>query len=142
MSFVVLMLRHPPSSPLFPYTTLFRSPVFAGDAPYDLASDPTYQAALAGQASRPAALLGRAIDVSLATAAFPFDTSSGAHLAILGPGSAAAEVLDVAARGVAAHHAPGTARFVIASLVPACDGLVGALATEIGRRHEVTMVNQ
>lgn len=117
-------------------------PVFAGDAPYDLASDPTYQAALAGQASRPAALLGRAIDVSLATAAFPFDTSSGAHLAILGPGSAAAEVLDVAARGVAAHHAPGTARFVIASLVPACDGLVGALATEIGRRHEVTMVNQ
>src|SRR5690606_40704158 len=76
MSFVVLMLRHPPSSPLFPYTTLFRSPVFAGDAPYDLASDPTYQAALAGQASRPAALLGRAIDVSLATAAFPFDTSS------------------------------------------------------------------
>ena len=29
----VLMLRRPPSSPLFPYTTLFRSAVFPGAPP-------------------------------------------------------------------------------------------------------------
>ncbi|MBB2945696.1 hypothetical protein FB565_005454 [Actinoplanes lutulentus] len=115
--------------------------VFAGYAHQHLADDPTYRAALTGRSSRPTALLGRVIDVSLSTAAFPLDSSPGRHLAILGSYSGGAEVLDAAARSVAACHAPRSTRFVIASLVAEGDDLATALATEIGHRQEVVVVD-
>jgi len=115
--------------------------IFAGYAHQHLADDPTYRAALAGRAGRPAALVGRVIDVNLSTAAFPLDSSPGRHLAIFGSQASGSEVLDAAARSVAAFHAPRTARFVIASLVAEGDELARALAAEIAHRQEVVTVD-
>ena len=115
--------------------------IFAGYARQHLVDDPTYRAALAGRAGRPAALVGRVIDVNLSSAAFPLDASPGRHLAIFGSQPAGAEVLEAAARSVAAFHAPRTARFVISSLVAEGDELAKALAVEIGHRQEVAVVN-
>ena len=115
--------------------------IFAGYAHQHLADDPTYRAALAGRAGRPAALVGRVIDVNLSTAAFPLDASPGRHLAIFGSQAVGAEVLEAAARSVAAFHAPRTVRFVISSLVAEGDELAKDLAVEIGHRQEVAVVN-
>jgi hypothetical protein len=115
--------------------------VFAGYAHQHLADDPTYRAALAGRAGRPAALVGRVIDVNLSTAAFPLDASPGRHLAVFGSQAVGAEVLQAAARSVAAFHAPRTVRFVISSLVAEGDELAKDLAVEIGHRQEVAVVN-
>jgi len=115
--------------------------VFAGYANQHLADDPTYRAALAGRAARPAALVGRVLDVNLSTATFPLDTSPGRHLAIFGAQASGSEVLDAAVRSVAAFHSPRTTRFVIASLVAEGDQLAEALAAEIGHRQEVVVVD-
>ncbi|GIF25264.1 hypothetical protein BJ973_007516 [Actinoplanes tereljensis] len=115
--------------------------IFAGYAHQHLADDPTYRAALAGRAARPAALVGRVIDVNLSTAAFPLDSSPGRHLAIFGSQASGSEVLDAAARSVAAFHPPRTTRFVIASLVAEGDQLAERLAAEIGPRQDVTLVD-
>lgn len=115
--------------------------IFAGYAHQHLADDPTYRAALAGRVSRPAALIGRVIDVNLTTAAFPLDSSPGRHLAIFGSQASGSEVLDAAARSVAAFHPPRTTRFVIASLVAEGDDLARALADEIAHRQEVVVVD-
>ena len=115
--------------------------IFAGYAHQHLADDPTYRAALAGRAGRPAALLGRVIDVGLSTAAFPLDASPGRHLAIFGSQAVGAQVLEAAARSVAAFHSPRTARFVISSLVAEGDELAKDLAVEIGHRQEVVSVD-
>jgi hypothetical protein len=115
--------------------------IFAGYAQQHLADDPTFRAALAGRAGRPAALVGRVIDVNLSTAAFPLDASPGRHLAIFGSLATGAEVLDAAARSVAAFLPLGTARFVIASLVAEGDELAKELAVEIGHRQEVAVVD-
>ncbi len=114
--------------------------IFAGYAHQHLADDPTYRAALAGRVGRPAALVGRIIDVAMSTAAFPLDASPGRHLAVFGSQPAGAELLAAAARGVAACHPPRTARFVLSSLVADGDELVKALAEEIGHRQEVVVV--
>jgi DNA segregation ATPase FtsK/SpoIIIE, S-DNA-T family len=115
--------------------------IFAGYARQHLVDDPTYRAALAGRAGRPAALVGRVIDVNLSSAAFPLDASPGRHLAIFGSQTAGAEVLEAAARSVAAFHPPRTARFVICSLVAEGDEIAKSLAVEIGHRQEVLVVN-
>jgi DNA segregation ATPase FtsK/SpoIIIE, S-DNA-T family len=115
--------------------------IFAGYAHQHLADDPTYRAAMAGRAGRPAALVGRVIDVNLSSAAFPLDASPGRHLAIFGSHAVGAEVLEAAARSVAAFHAPRTARFVISSLVAEGDELAKDLAVEIGHRQEVVVVS-
>ena len=114
--------------------------VFAGYAHQHLNDDPSYRAALAGRLTRPAALVGRHIDVPLSTATFPLDTTPGRHLAILGPSATGADVLDAAARGVAAHHAPRTARFVITSLVAEGDDIAAALADDLAGVQEVERV--
>ncbi len=114
--------------------------IFAGYAEQHLADDPTYRAALAGRVARPAAMLGRVIDVALSTAAFPLDSSPGRHLAILGSQTAGAAVLDAAARSLAACHPPRTARFVIVSLVAEGDAPAAALAAEIGHRQDVEVL--
>jgi hypothetical protein len=115
--------------------------IFAGYAQQHLVDDPTYRAALAGRGSRPAALVGRVIDVNLTTAAFPLDSSPGRHLAVFGSQASGSEVLDAAARSVAAFHAPRTTRFVIASLVAEGDDLARALAAELAHRQEVVVVD-
>jgi DNA segregation ATPase FtsK/SpoIIIE, S-DNA-T family len=115
--------------------------VFAGYAHQHLNDDPTYRAALAGRSARPTALLGRNIDVALTTATFPLDTTPGRHLAVLGPSAAGAELLDAAVRGLAAHHPPRTARFVISSLVAEGDGLAAALAADLREWQEVETVD-
>nr|WP_239127268.1 FtsK/SpoIIIE domain-containing protein [Asanoa siamensis] len=114
--------------------------VFAGYAHQHLNDDPTYRAALAGRATRPAALVGRHIDVPLSTATFPLDTAPGRHLAVIGPSAAGAGVLDAAARAVAAHHAPRTARFVISSLVAEGDEIAQQLARDLAERQDVEIV--
>jgi len=115
--------------------------IFAGYARQHLADDPTYRAALAGRGGRPAALLGRVIDVGLSSAAFPLDSSPGRHLAVFGSRPDGAEVLEAAARSVAAFHSPRTTRFVISSLVAEGDEIAKALAVEIGHRQEVVVVD-
>jgi len=115
--------------------------IFAGYAHQHLADDPTYRSALAGRAARPAALVGRVIDVSLSTAAFPLDSSPGRHLAIFGSSASGSEVLDAAARSVAAFHQPRTTRFVISSLVAEGDRLAEALAADLGHRQDVSLVD-
>lgn len=115
--------------------------VFAGYAHQHLDDDPVYQAVLARPSARPAALLGRTIDVPLSTASFPLDTSPGRHLAILGPSPVGADVLDAAARSLAAHHAARTVRFVIASLIADGDERAAALAASLVHRQEVETVD-
>jgi hypothetical protein len=115
--------------------------VFAGYAAQHLDNDPTYRAVLRGRAMRPTVLLGRAIDVPLSTATFPLDTTPGRHLAVLGPSAVGADLLDAAARGLAAQHAPGSARFVIASLVADGDEVAAALAADLADRHPVAAVD-
>ncbi|GAA2644112.1 FtsK/SpoIIIE domain-containing protein [Paractinoplanes durhamensis] len=115
--------------------------IFAGYAHQHLSDDPTYRAALAGRSARPAALVGRVIDVNLSTAAFPLDSSPGRHLAIFGSQASGSEVLDAAARSVAAFHPPRTTRFVISSLVAEGDHLAERLAAEIAPRQDVVLVD-
>lgn len=114
--------------------------VFAGYAHQHLNDDPTFRAALAGRATRLAALLGRHIDVPLSTAAFPLDTAPGRHLAVIGPSTTGAAVLDAAARSVAAHHAPRTARFVIVSMIAEGDEVAAQLGRDLAERQEVELV--
>ncbi|GAB3149363.1 FtsK/SpoIIIE domain-containing protein [Micromonospora sonneratiae] len=115
--------------------------IFAGYAQPQLDDDPTYLAALAGRSDRPAALLGRIVDLTGRTAVFPLDPIPGRHLVILGPDPAGAGILRTAARSVAAHHSSGTARFVVASLTPETDGPATALAGELGQRQNVEYVD-
>ncbi|MFC0533455.1 FtsK/SpoIIIE domain-containing protein [Phytohabitans kaempferiae] len=105
--------------------------VFEGYAHQYLEDDPTYRAALAMTPARPAALVGRVIDVPLSTATFPLDASPGRHLAVLGPSTYGADILDAAARSLAAHHPAGTARFVVSSLVADGDAAAHALTAHL-----------
>lgn len=114
--------------------------VFAGYAAQYLAEDPTYRAALAGRSGRPTALVGRVVDVGLSTAGFAFDASPGRHLAVFGS-QAGAQLLDAAARSVAVQHAPGTARFVVCSLVAEGDPIAAALVAELSRYQECVPVD-
>jgi len=79
--------------------------VFLGTATYQLPDEP-YEA--------PTVLIGRRLDVELTTLAHPLD----GHLAVVGPSDAGADILDSAARSLAAQYAPGTARFLLAPLAP------------------------
>jgi hypothetical protein len=115
--------------------------IFAGYAHQHLADDPTFRAVLEGRAGRPAALVGRVIDVPLSTAAFALDASPGRHLAVFGSRPEGAQVLEAAARSVAAFHSLGTTRFVICSLVAEGDKLAKDLADEISHRQEVVQVD-
>jgi DNA segregation ATPase FtsK/SpoIIIE, S-DNA-T family len=104
--------------------------VFAGYAQQHLAGDPAYQDLKAGAGHR-AMLLGRAVDVGLSTATFPIDTSPGRHLAVLGPSEAGADVVDAAARSLAAQHEPGTVHFLVASLVAVANPVARQLVADL-----------
>ncbi|GGM30005.1 FtsK/SpoIIIE domain-containing protein [Micromonospora yangpuensis] len=115
--------------------------VFAGDARPSLRNDPRYRAALLGRAAEPAALLGRAVDVARSTVAVPLGPAAGRNLAVLGPGLAAAQLLVTAARATAAHHPPGTARFVIAALTEEARAAAAGLAGGLTGQHTVEIVD-
>lgn len=104
--------------------------VFDGYAHQHLADDPLYQGLKAG-ADRRAMLVGRAIDVPRSTAVFPVDTKPGRHLAVLGPSEMGADVVDAAARSLAAQHEPGTVRFLVASLVVAGNPVARQLVADL-----------
>ncbi|MER7891884.1 FtsK/SpoIIIE domain-containing protein [Micromonospora sp. NPDC094482] len=115
--------------------------VFAGYARPLLRNDPRYRAAVAGQVHAPAALLGRTVDVGRSTSAVPLGPAAGRNLAVLGPGPEAARLLVTAARSTAAHHPPGSARFVVAVPDPNCRVLAEALTTELAARQTARMVD-
>ncbi|WLS47266.1 FtsK/SpoIIIE domain-containing protein [Micromonospora profundi] len=115
--------------------------VFAGYARPLLGNDPRHRAALAGQAHGPAALLGRAVDVARTTVAVPLGPAAGRNLAVLGSGPAAGGLLATAARSTAAHHPPGTARFLLAAPDPGARPLVEALTAELADRHPASIVD-
>ena len=105
--------------------------VFQGYAPQHLP-------ATLPRGSTPTAYLGRIIDVPLSLAAFPIDSGPGRHLAVLGPSELGADLLDAAARSLAAQVEPGTVHFGLTSTVPAVRPIVAALeATLRERGHKV-----
>ncbi|MER5457831.1 FtsK/SpoIIIE domain-containing protein [Micromonospora sp. NPDC002389] len=115
--------------------------VFAGYAYPSLRNDPRHRSAESGQTLAPAALLGRAVDVARSTVMVPLGPAAGRNLAVLGPRPEATRLLATAARSTAAHHPPGTARFVIA--VPDSESRSSAddLARELAHRHPVETVD-
>ncbi len=115
--------------------------VFAGWARPSLRNDPHYRAAFAGRARGPVALLGRAVDPSRSTVTVPLGAGAGRNLAVLGPGAEAVALLATAARSVAAHHAPGTGRFVVASLAAEATPVADALAADLAGQHRVERVD-
>lgn len=115
--------------------------VFAGYARPLLGNDPGYRAALAGQSLAPAALLGRAVNVARSTAAVPLGPAAGRNLAVLGPRPEGARLLAMAARSTAAHHPPGTARFMVAAPDAEAGSLADDLVTELAERHPVQKVD-
>ncbi|MFF3852070.1 cell division protein FtsK [Micromonospora sp. NPDC002575] len=115
--------------------------VFAGWARPSLRNDPHYRAAFAGRARGPVALLGRAVDLSRSTVMVPLGAGAGRNLAVLGPGAEAVALLATAARSVAAHHPPGTGRFVVASLATEAAPVADALAADLAGQHRVERVD-
>ncbi|GAB3856109.1 hypothetical protein GCM10029963_51910 [Micromonospora andamanensis] len=115
--------------------------VFAGYARPLLTNDPRYRAAVAGQPVAPAALLGRAVDVARSSATVPFGPAAGRNLAVLGPRPGACRLLATAAHSTAAHHAEGTARFVVAAPDVEAGPLADALVAELAGRHRVDRVD-
>ncbi len=115
--------------------------VFAGYARPLLGNDPRHRAAVAGQALAPAALLGRVVDVARSTAAVPLGPAAGRNLAVLGPRPEAARLLATAASSTAVHHAPGSARFVVAAPDAEARSLADDLAAELAERHPVDTVD-
>ncbi len=86
----------------------------------------------------PTAFLGRVIDVPLSLAAFPVDASPGRHLAVIGPSEHGADILDAAARSLAAQVEPCTVHFGLSCSVPAVQPIVAALETALrDRGHKV-----
>ncbi|MGB2569345.1 FtsK/SpoIIIE domain-containing protein [Micromonospora citrea] len=115
--------------------------VFAGWARPLLRNDPRMRTAVAGRAGGVEALLGRAVDVARTTVAVPLGPVAGRNLAVLGPGAEAARLLVTAVRSTAAHHPPGTARFVLAPLADGSAALAERLAAELADRHRVETVD-
>ena len=100
--------------------------VFEGFATQRLPATPDLAGGMA-----PTAYLGRVVDVPLSLAGFPLDATPGRHLAVLGPSETGADILDAAARSLAAQHDPGTVHFVLAPLVAAILPLAHQLAEDL-----------
>jgi DNA segregation ATPase FtsK/SpoIIIE, S-DNA-T family len=110
--------------------------VFAGYAEHHIEDDP-YFAALSPQVRRRQALVGRAVDIGLPTVGFGLDAVPGRHVAVLGTSIVGADLLHAATLGLARQHAPGSARFVLASFAAAADEVVDELvATLTAARHD------
>ena len=119
--------------------------VFSGYSAQHLDDDPLYKALKedAALVGRPAALLGRAVDVAMSTVAFALDGVPGRHLAVLGPSGEGADILVAAARSLAVQHRAGAVRFVLANLVPELGVHVEDLAKELrAAGHEAHIVDK
>ncbi|MCN0176913.1 FtsK/SpoIIIE domain-containing protein [Salinispora arenicola] len=118
--------------------------VFAGYAEQHPDQDPTF-VSLTPDVRRRRALVGRAVAVGLPTAGFTLDATPGSHLAVLGTSPVGADVLYAATASLARQHAPGTARFLLAPLVPAADDASDATVEAIaaaGHPHETISAAQ
>jgi hypothetical protein len=114
-------------------------PVFVGHAPARLADDPTYQS-LKPPVVRPTVLVGRVVDTALSTAAFSLDASPGRHVAVLGRGDDAVQILTQAAISLAAQHDPGSVTFTLLPLVAAADRAAAGLRDElVAAGHKVIL---
>ncbi|MFI5840812.1 FtsK/SpoIIIE domain-containing protein [Catenuloplanes sp. NPDC051500] len=94
----------------------------------------------------PAVLLGRPMSARNASGppppvAFPLDAAPGRHLAIIGADPQAPDLLHAATRSISAHHAPGTARFLVCTLIADAEPHADALTTALARRHEVEQLD-
>jgi len=115
--------------------------VFAGYAEQRL-DEAVLEAVLGPATGAPAALLGRTIDVELSPTAFTLDRGPGRHLAVIGPSRTALDVLDAAARSVAAQHEPGTASFLLVPAAPDTAEAAAALQSELTKRgHRVEVLD-
>lgn len=94
--------------------------VFKGYEAAHVEDDPTF-AGLRPGGRRPLALVGRTVDVEGTSALFMMDATPGRHLAVVGTSATGAEVLRAATLSLARQHAPGDARFLLASLVTAAE---------------------
>ncbi|MET8199306.1 FtsK/SpoIIIE domain-containing protein [Micromonospora taraxaci] len=94
--------------------------VFKGYEAARVENEPTF-AGLRPGGRRPMALVGRTVDVHGTTALFLMDATPGRHLAVVGTAPTGADVLRAATVSLARQHAPGDARFQVASLVTAAD---------------------
>lgn len=79
----------------------------------------------------PEAHLGRFIDVTLSPATFRLDATPGRHLAVLGPSELGADLLDGAARSLAAQITPGQVPFVVLSRVATVAGVPARLVDDL-----------
>jgi DNA segregation ATPase FtsK/SpoIIIE, S-DNA-T family len=86
---------------------------------------------------RPSAYLGHAVDVPLTPVTFAFDPAPGRHVAVIGPSEVGADLLDAAARSLAAQHAIGAVRFVVAPVVAAADEVGTLLAADLAQAGHV-----
>jgi hypothetical protein len=115
--------------------------VFAGYAEHHVEDDPAYRR-LSASVRRRQALVGRAVDVGLPAAGFTLDASPGRHVAVLGPSVVGADILHAAAVSLARQHAPGTATFVVASLIAAADAAADETVDKVqGANHLVEIVD-
>ncbi len=96
--------------------------VFQGFAEQHVEEDPAFARLTPGVRHR-GLLVGRHVDVASSTARFGLDATPGRHLAVLGPDPVGGDVLHAATAGLARQHSPGTARFVVASLVEVADAV-------------------
>ncbi|MGH3738500.1 MAG: FtsK/SpoIIIE domain-containing protein, partial [Micromonosporaceae bacterium] len=104
--------------------------VFQGFAEQHVEDDPAF-VALTPQVRHRALLVGRNADVASTTAGFSLDATPGRHLGVLGPSPVGADILHAAATGLARQHAPGTARFVVASLVASAEAVADETRTAV-----------
>lgn len=115
--------------------------VFAGYAEHHIDDDPAYRR-LSANVRRRQALVGRAVEVGLPAAAFTLDGSPGRHVAVLGPSRVGADILHAAAVSLARQHAPGTVRFILASLISSADAAADAAADIItATSHPIDIVD-
>jgi hypothetical protein len=115
--------------------------VFQGFAEQRVEDDPGYTSLAPGARHR-FLLVGRNVDVTSSTARFGLDATPGRHLAVLGPSPVGADTLHAATLGLGRQHTPGTARFVVASLVDAAGSVSAELvAALVAAGHSVDEVD-
>ncbi|HEX6076291.1 MAG TPA: FtsK/SpoIIIE domain-containing protein [Micromonosporaceae bacterium] len=115
--------------------------VFQGFAEQRVEDDPGYTSLAPGGRHR-FLLVGRNVDVVSSTARFGLDATPGRHLATLGPSPVGADILHAATLGLCRQHQPGTARFVVASLVASAEAVASELVAALGAAgHSVDEVD-
>ncbi len=93
-------------------------------------------------AEYPTAYLGRVVDVPQSLAGFAFGPVPGRHLAALGPSEVGADLLDSAARSLAAAHRPGEVGFALTASTPAAGAIASALVEALTRGgHRVRVLD-